>query len=107
MLYTKRHRNELNIVDVEKKNQILKVPVLLDESNHSCLIFLINIYRNYAPVGSTNWIDVCQSHANLLAAGDTDGNIKIYDKRVPRIARTIDNIGADNAYMLFLSFPLQ
>ena len=39
-----------------------------------------------------NWIDVCQSNGNLLAAGGENNNIKIFDKRLSKIVQTFYGI---------------
>ena len=36
-------------------------------------------------IGTTNWIDVCPTDANLLASGGTDKIVKVYDQRESKI----------------------
>lgn len=40
----------------------------------------------------TYWIDVGQSNENLLVAGGTDFNVKIFDKRQSKVLRAYDDI---------------
>ena len=38
-------------------------------------------------IAYTYWIDVCQRDGNLLTAGGSDKNIKIFDKRESKIVK--------------------
>ena len=49
----------------------------------------------------TNWIDVCQSNGNLLAAGGDDKNVKIFDKRESKIVRTFYGIHRSNILLMY------
>ena len=46
----------------------------------------------YYLLGTTFWIDVCPKDANLLASGGSDKSIKIFDRRVSKVTKTLDNV---------------
>ena len=50
----------------------------------------------------TSWIDVCQSNGNILAAGGSDRNVKIFDKRESSIVQTVDDIHTSNIVLFNL-----
>ncbi len=43
-------------------------------------------------IGTTFWIDVCQSYPNLLASGGEDGIIKIFDKRESKVVKAFEGV---------------
>lgn len=51
--------------------------------------------------GRTLWVDVCQNNGNFLAAGGTDGTVKIFDKRGPDIIKTLEGCHSSNFLYLF------
>ncbi len=53
-------------------------------------------------IGSTIWIDVCQSDANLLASGGDDEIIRIFDKRESKIVKSFEGVHSSKEFPSFL-----
>ena len=116
ILYVKSGENQLNIIDPEKQQLILKDSVQHDTSmlwNHvTFLIFwstlaIKNILSHnhlldynwnllypikHLLIGWIYWIDVCPTDANLLAFGGDDFKIKINDRRDFKVVKIFNNI---------------
>ena len=56
----------------------------------------------FTSLGVTYWIDVCQSDGNMLASGDSNKQLKIFDKRKSKIVQTFDGIHTGNFCFIFL-----
>lgn len=86
-LFAKCNRNKLNIIDAEKQKTILKDPFLLLISASRFILFFqsCNITaKDENP--NIYWID-CHYEGNLVAAGASDGTIRVYDSRQNTIVR--------------------
>ena len=115
LLFVKRDEGFLDILDVERKDFILKEPIQMDEGMRISWLFdyfffsldLSNQVRSHLlillvitlsltefllPSDFTFWIDVCQSNGNLLASGGDDYQVKIFDKREANIVQTFESV---------------
>ena len=98
LLFVKYDNNQLNVLDVEKKALTLKTPHQIDLLSkfrpspfQAQLILLLIIDDIY-------WIDICPNNGNLLAAGDSNGRIKIVDKREAKIVKIFEDIHLDETH---------
>lgn len=57
----------------------------------------------YIAAGHTNWIDVCPSDGNLLAAGGESKDIKIYDRRQSSLAKILKPLHTSKDYRFFIT----
>lgn len=48
----------------------------------------------------TFWLDVCPGDGRLVALGDESGSLKIFDRRISKVANILSNIHSSNVRCL-------